>query len=126
MSSPPYNKELVESLAQMISKTTPTGQTAYLNMNHPKIPEGLNSRRTDVSKIGFALFTHGVHTCQTFPEMGIDPQKRRGILKIGAEEVIQEPGRTNALRHWHTSDGRGQGSRTSTLSTARCHRSQDG
>jgi sirohydrochlorin cobaltochelatase len=91
-SSLPYNKELVESLAQMISKNhSGPVRTAYLNMNQPSIPEGLNSfAGTNVSKIvALPLFlAHGVHTRQDIPqEMGIDPQKRRGTLTIGGKEV---------------------------------------
>jgi len=88
----PYNKDLVESLAQMISKNhSGPVRTAYLNMNHPNIPEGLNSfAGTEVSKIvALPLFlAHGVHTRQDIPqELGVDPQKRRGTLKIGEREV---------------------------------------
>ena len=91
-SSLPYNKELVESLAQMIGKNHPGPvRTAYLNMNQPTIPEGLNSfRETNVSKIiALPLFlAHGVHTRQDIPqEMGIDPNRRRGLLNIGGKEV---------------------------------------
>jgi sirohydrochlorin cobaltochelatase len=88
----PYNKELVESLAQMIGKNhSGPVRTAYLNMNKPTIQEGLNGfAETGVSKIvALPLFlAHGVHTRQDIPqEMGIDPQKRRGLLKIGEREV---------------------------------------
>ena len=91
-SSLPYNKELVESLANLIGKNhSGPVKTAYLNMNHPNIPEGLNEfAGTGVSKIvALPLFlAHGVHTRQDIPnEMGIDPQKRRGILKIGGKDV---------------------------------------
>lgn len=91
-SSLPYNRELVESLARMVGKTHPGPvRTAYLNMNQPTIPEGLLSfAGTNVSKIvALPLFlAHGVHTRQDIPqEMGIDPQKRRGILKIGGKDV---------------------------------------
>jgi sirohydrochlorin cobalto/nickelchelatase len=91
-SSLPYNKELVESLAHLIGKNhSGPIRTAYLNMNHPTIPEGLNGfAGTDVSRIvALPLFlAHGVHTRQDIPhEMGIDPQKRRGILKIGGKDV---------------------------------------
>ena len=60
-------------------------------MNQPDIQEGLKSfAGTNVKKIvALPLFlAHGVHTRQDIPqEMGVDPQKRRGILKIGGEEV---------------------------------------
>ena len=91
-SSLPYNKELVESLARMIGKNhAGPVRTAYLNMNQPNIPEGLKSfAGTNVKTIvALPLFlAHGVHTRQDIPqEMGIDPNKRRGTLKIGGEEV---------------------------------------
>ncbi|OYV07807.1 MAG: sirohydrochlorin cobaltochelatase [Methanosaeta sp. ASP1-2] len=91
-SSLPYNKELVESLARMIGENhAGPVRTAYLNMNQPNIPEGLKSfAGTNVKTIvALPLFlAHGVHTRQDIPqEMGIDPNKRRGTLKIGGEEV---------------------------------------
>ena len=91
-SSLPYNRELVESLAQMIGKKHPGPvRTAYLNMDQPTIPEGLNSfAETNVSKIIALSFflAHGVHTRQDIPqEMGIDPKRRRGLLHIGGKEV---------------------------------------
>lgn len=91
-SSLPYNRELVESLAGMIGKNHPGPvRTAYLNMNKPSIPEGLNGfSETDVTKIvALPLFlAHGVHTREDIPnEIGIDPQKRRGILRIGDRDV---------------------------------------
>jgi sirohydrochlorin cobalto/nickelchelatase len=91
-SSLPYNRELVESLAQMISRDiSGPVRTAYLNMNHPNIQEGLKSfAGTNVKKIvALPLFlAHGVHTREDIPkELGVDPQKRRGTLTIGGEEV---------------------------------------
>ena len=66
-------------------------RTAYLNMNQPSIPEGLNGfAGTGVARIvALPLFlAHGVHTRQDIPqEMGIDPQKRRGVLNIGGKDV---------------------------------------
>jgi sirohydrochlorin cobalto/nickelchelatase len=91
-SSLPYNRELVESLAKMISKNhTGPVRTAYLNMNHPDIKEGLASfAGTNVEKIvALPLFlAHGVHTRQDIPkELGVDEQKRRGSASIGGKEV---------------------------------------
>lgn len=91
-SSLPYNQELVESLAQMISKDiSGPVRTAYLNMNHPNIQEGLMSfAGTNVKRIvALPLFlAHGVHTRQDIPkEMGVDPQRRKGTLNIGGDEV---------------------------------------
>ena len=91
-SSLPYNRELVESLAKMISKNhSGPVRTAYLNMNHPDLKEGLASFvGTDVEKIvALPLFlAHGVHTRQDIPrELGVDEQKRRGSASIGGKEV---------------------------------------
>lgn len=91
-SSLPYNRELVESLAKMISKShSGPVRTAYLNMNQPGIPEGLRSfEGTRVKKIvALPLFlAHGVHTREDIPrELGVDGQKRRGVMKMGGQDV---------------------------------------
>jgi sirohydrochlorin cobaltochelatase len=91
-STMPYNKELVESLAMLISKNhTGPVRTAYLNMNKPGIPEGLKSfSGTGVKTIvALPLFlAHGVHTRQDIPrELGVDEQRRRGVLNIWGDEV---------------------------------------
>ena len=84
-SSLPFNKELVESLAQMIGKNNSSGpvRTAYLNMNQPDIPTGVKKI------VALPLFlAHGVHTRQDIPhELGVDPEKRRGVLNIWGDEV---------------------------------------
>ncbi len=51
-SSLPFNRDLVESLALLIGKKhSGPVRTAYLNMNHPDIQEGLSSfAGTDVKK----------------------------------------------------------------------------
>ncbi len=88
----PYNKELVETLARMI-QTNHSGpvRTAYLNMNQPDIPNGLKSfANTGVKRIiALPLFlAHGVHTRQDIPhELGVDEQRRRGMVKIDGEDV---------------------------------------
>jgi sirohydrochlorin ferrochelatase len=91
-SSLPYNRELVETLAQVIGKRHPGPvRTAYLNMDTPDIPAGLNSfTGTKVRWIvALPLFlAHGVHTRQDIPrELGVDEQKRRGVVKIDGEIV---------------------------------------
>jgi sirohydrochlorin cobaltochelatase len=91
-SSLPYNRELVESLAQMIGKShSGPVRTAYLNMEQPDIQQGLKSfEGTNVRKIvALPLFlAHGVHTRQDIPrELGVDEQVRRGQVMIGGEEV---------------------------------------
>lgn len=91
-SSLPYNRELVEAMAQMISKSHPGPvKTAYLNMNQPHIPEGLSSfSGLNVKKIvALPLFlAHGVHTREDIPrELGVDERSRRGIAKIDGADV---------------------------------------
>jgi sirohydrochlorin cobalto/nickelchelatase len=91
-SSLPYNRELVESLAQMIGKShSGPVRTAYLNMEKPDIPQGLKSfEGTNVRKIvALPLFlAHGVHTRQDIPrELGVDEQVRRGRVRIGGQDV---------------------------------------
>ncbi|HPW72519.1 MAG: sirohydrochlorin nickelochelatase [Methanothrix sp.] len=92
-SSLPFNKELVETLAQMIGNNNDFGsiRTAYLNMDQPDIPAGLKSfQGTGVKKIiALPIFlAHGVHTRQDIPhELGVDPEKRRGVLNIWGDEV---------------------------------------
>jgi sirohydrochlorin cobaltochelatase len=91
-SSLPYNRELVESLAQMIGKShSGPVRTAYLNMEQPDIQQGLKSfEGTNVRKIvALPLFlAHGVHTRQDIPrELGVDEQVRRGRIRIGGKDV---------------------------------------
>nr|HRD17388.1 CbiX/SirB N-terminal domain-containing protein [Methanothrix soehngenii] len=72
-SSLPFNKELVESLAQMIGKNNSSGpvRTAYLNMNQPDIPTGLKSfQGTGVKKI-IATCPHGYNALKKdYPHFG--------------------------------------------------------
>jgi sirohydrochlorin cobalto/nickelchelatase len=87
-----YNKELVEAYAAIIRKSHPGPvKTAYLNMNEPRIPEGLKSfAGLKVKKIvALPIFlAHGVHTRQDIPrELGVDEVSRRGIVNIEGEEV---------------------------------------
>lgn len=91
-SSLPYNRELVEALALMISKShTGPVRTAYLNMNDPHIPEGLKSFSGQRVKkiVALPLFlAHGVHTREDIPrELGVDERSRRGMVKIDGEDV---------------------------------------
>jgi sirohydrochlorin ferrochelatase len=88
----PYNRELVESLASIIEKKhSGPVRTAYLNMNEPRIPEGLRSfEGTNVKRIvALPLFlAHGVHTQEDIPrELGLEEKKKRGLVKIGGENV---------------------------------------
>jgi sirohydrochlorin cobalto/nickelchelatase len=88
----PYNKELVERMAQMISSThRGPVKTAYLNINNPTIVEGLQSfEGTGVGKIvALPIFlAHGVHTRQDIPrELGVDEVSRKGVVNINGSRV---------------------------------------
>jgi len=88
----PYNRALVEELAEMIGKKHPGPiRTAYLNANKPQIPDGLKSfAGTKVSKIvALPLFlAHGVHTTEDIPrELGIAEGASRGSIKLDGREV---------------------------------------
>jgi sirohydrochlorin cobalto/nickelchelatase len=87
----PYNRDLVELMASMISRAHPGPvRTAYLNMNQPDIPQGLqNFAGTGVKKIiALPLFlAHGVHTTQDIPkELGINGEGK-AILKLDGADV---------------------------------------
>jgi sirohydrochlorin ferrochelatase len=91
-SSLPYNRELVEALAKMISKSHQGPvKTAYLNMNKPHIPEGLESfSGLNVNRIvALPLFlAHGVHTREDIPrELGVSEQSRKGVIKLDGRDV---------------------------------------
>ncbi len=91
----PYNRDLIESMAGMISKAHPGPvRTAYLNMNQPDIPKGLQSfAGTRVKKIvALPLFlAHGVHTTQDIPrELGINGNgngNKKAIIKLDGMDV---------------------------------------
>jgi sirohydrochlorin cobaltochelatase len=88
----PYNRELVEEMAQLIARSHPGPvKTAYLNANQPHIPEGLQSfAGTNVKKIvALPLFlAHGVHTKEDIPrELGVDGKSRKGLVNIGGKDV---------------------------------------
>jgi sirohydrochlorin cobaltochelatase len=88
----PYNKSLVEEMAVMISKIHQGPvRTAYLNMNEPRIPDGLKSfEGTGVKRIvALPLFlADGVHTTEDIPkELGIPKGETKGSTRINGEEV---------------------------------------
>jgi sirohydrochlorin ferrochelatase len=88
----PYNRELVEEMARLISLShAGPVKTAYLNANEPHIPEGLQSfAGTKVKKIvALPLFlAHGVHTKEDIPrELGVDKTSRKGAVNIAGQSV---------------------------------------
>ena len=90
-SSLPYNRELVEKFAEMLSSyNTGVIKTAYLNINKPNIAECLESfAGTGVTKIvALPIFlAHGVHTLEDIPrELGIN-KNGFGAIKLNGAEV---------------------------------------
>ena len=81
----PYNKEIVESIAENIQKKHNTRvQTAYMSMNEPCIEDGLKIlAATGVKKIVAvpAFLANGVHTLKDIP--GI-----LGVETVGAKTTI--------------------------------------
>jgi len=91
-STKPYNKQMAEAYAEMISKTHDGPvRTAFLNMDEPNIEAGLASfQETDVNTIiALPIFlAHGVHTMEDIPkELGVDPELRKGNCKLNGREV---------------------------------------
>lgn len=87
----PYNREMVEKFAEMISNNhSGPVRTAYLNMDKPNIAEGLKSfDETGVKKIvALPIFlAHGVHTQEDIPhELGINDDGK-AIINISGNEV---------------------------------------
>ncbi len=88
----PYNRDLVEAFAEMISKIhAGPVRTAYLNANQPHIPDGLSAlAATGVERIvALPLFlAHGVHTREDIPrELGVDPSTKRGKVSLDGRDV---------------------------------------
>jgi sirohydrochlorin cobaltochelatase len=87
----PYNSELVEKFAEMIRASHPgVVRTAYLNIDKPNIPEGLESfAGTGVNKVvALPIFlAHGVHTQEDIPrELGIK-KDGKGSFKLDGVDV---------------------------------------
>jgi sirohydrochlorin ferrochelatase len=95
-----YNKNTVEALAAMLAEkmTDATIKTAYLNLDHPTVEEGIESfAQTDITKLYvLPLFlAHGTHTLKDIPEiLGLLDGQRRTTLSFGdrtVEVVYTEP-----------------------------------
>jgi sirohydrochlorin ferrochelatase len=88
-----FNKNTVQAVAAMLAEkmTNVTVKTAYLNMDHPTIEEGLaNFARTDVTTLYvLPLFlAHGTHTLKDIPEvLGLSNGQRRTTLSLGDRSV---------------------------------------
>ncbi len=95
-SSMPFNKQLIEDVAQKIAKRMPgaVARTGFMNINRPTIKDGLDSfKGTGVRRIiVFPLFlARGVHTTEDVPRLiGLkDGQKR--ISYDGYDIVYADP-----------------------------------
>ena len=91
-SSLPYNKQIVEETARMVSRKDPgyIVKSAFMNMNRPTIREALDEfKKEDVdSIIVVPLFlARGVHINKDIPEvLGLKEGSYRGsLLKNGSE-----------------------------------------
>lgn len=87
----PYNKEVVEYVAEKIKEKNIVVRTAYLNMDRPSVQEGLDSfKGTDVDKIvALPVFlAHGVHTLEDIPEMlGVSKDTNKATIMLDGSKV---------------------------------------
>jgi sirohydrochlorin ferrochelatase len=92
-SSMPYNKQLVEDTARMVSRKDPgyIVKSAFMNMNKPTITESLEEfRKEDVDAvIVVPLFlARGVHINKDIPGvLGLPEGSFRGSLKKNGSEI---------------------------------------
>ncbi len=104
-SSLPYNKQLIQDIADMLSKMMPQAvmRIGFMNINKPTIKDGLDSfRGTGIKKIiVFPLFlAKGVHTTEDVPGLiGLGEGEKRISYDgfdivyadpLGADEMIAE------------------------------------
>jgi sirohydrochlorin cobalto/nickelchelatase len=95
-SSQPYNKQLIEDVAGMLSKKLPRAVTriGFMNINKPSIKDGLDSFRGMGIKrvVVFPLFlAKGVHTTEDVPGLiGLGEGEKR-ITYDGFDIVYADP-----------------------------------
>ena len=95
-SSLPYNKQLIQDIADMLAKKIPYAVTrvGFMNINKPSIKDGLDSfKGTGVRKIVvFPLFlANGVHTTEDVPGLiGLGKGQKR-ISYDGFDIVYADP-----------------------------------
>ncbi|HYB59341.1 MAG TPA: sirohydrochlorin nickelochelatase [Candidatus Acidoferrales bacterium] len=88
-----YNKNTIEAVAAMLAEkmTNATVKTAYLNIDHPTIEEGLASFTKTGVKTLYVLplfLAHGTHTLKDIPEvLGLTNGQRRTTLSLGDRSV---------------------------------------
>ena len=92
-SSLPFNKEVVNTVADMIGKyyENTIVKTAFLNLDTPTLHEGLKSfEGTGVSRIVAlpCFLAPGVHTTKDIPRvLGIKEGDNRTMIRLGEEEI---------------------------------------
>jgi sirohydrochlorin ferrochelatase len=92
-SSLPYNKQLVEDTARMISRKDPgyIVKSAFMNMNRPTITEALEEfRKEDVDAVIVAplFLARGVHINKDIPGvLGLPEGTFRGSLSKNGSEI---------------------------------------
>ena len=116
-SSLPYNKQLVEDTARMVSRKDPSYlvKSAFMNMNRPTITEALEEfRKEDVESVVVVpvFLAKGVHINRDIPEvLGLPEGAYRGTLAkngstiplvyadpIGSDPLLAELMLKNAAR----------------------------
>ncbi len=89
----PYNKDVVNGVAELIAKKykNVVVRTGFMNMNKPTMKEGLEAfRGTGVTTIvAVPIFlAHGVHTTEDIPRsLGISRETRRTTVKLDGRDV---------------------------------------
>jgi len=95
-SSLPYNKQLIQDVADMLSEKMPHAVTrvGFMNINQPSIKDGLDSfKGTGIDRVVvFPLFlAKGVHTTEDVPGLiGLKEGERR-ISYEGYDIVYADP-----------------------------------
>ncbi|HTY92049.1 MAG TPA: sirohydrochlorin nickelochelatase [Methanocella sp.] len=95
-SSLPYNKQLIQDVADMLSKKMPRAVTriGFMNINKPSIKDGLDGfKGTGIKKVVvFPLFlAKGVHTTEDVPRLiGLGEGQKR-IAYDGFDIVYADP-----------------------------------
>ncbi len=89
----PYNKELVESMGQIIEAKYPDYivKCAFMNMNSPSIKEGLNEFRKekiDALVIVPLFLAKGVHILKDIPELiGLPEGSQTGTFSLNGKTI---------------------------------------
>lgn len=89
----PYNKDVVNGVAELIAKKykNVVVRTGFMNMNKPTMKEGLEAfGGTGVTTIvAVPIFlAHGVHTTEDIPRsLGISRETRRTTVKLDGRDV---------------------------------------